>query len=67
LAQAKEGAARGIERHDLKVKAPSARELQKALSALHNYDELTLALHGGKPPKQVEKKKATPRPRKNSY
>jgi hypothetical protein len=25
-----------IERHDLKVKAPSARELQKALSALHN-------------------------------
>jgi hypothetical protein len=58
LAQAKEGAARGIERHDLKVKAPSARELQKARNALHNYDEQTLALHAGKPPKEVDKKKA---------
>jgi hypothetical protein len=55
-----------IERYDLKVKAPSARELQKALSALHNYDELTLALHGGKPPKLTGKKKTTPRTRKNS-
>ncbi|MFZ1011440.1 MAG: hypothetical protein WAN65_31680 [Candidatus Sulfotelmatobacter sp.] len=55
-----------IERHDLKVKAPSARELQKALSALHNYDELTLALHGRKPPELTEKKKATTRTRKNS-
>ena len=45
-----------IERHDHKVKAPSARELQKARDALHNYDELTLALDGGKPPKEVEKK-----------
>ncbi|MGA7928105.1 MAG: hypothetical protein WCA20_19215 [Candidatus Sulfotelmatobacter sp.] len=56
-----------IERYDLKVKAPNARELQKALSALHNYDELTLALHGGKPPpKLTGKKKTTPRTRKNS-
>jgi hypothetical protein len=53
-------------RHDLKVKAPSARELHKALSALDNYDELTLALHGGKPPKPTGKKKATPRPPEES-
>jgi hypothetical protein len=51
-------------------KLPTARELQKALSTLHNYDELTLALHalhGWKPPpKLTGKKKTTPRTRKNS-
>jgi hypothetical protein len=31
------------------IKAPSACELQKALSALHNYYEQTLTLNGGNP------------------
>jgi hypothetical protein len=35
------------------------------LSALHNYDELTLALHGSKPPKLTGKKKTNPRTGKN--
>jgi len=55
-----------IQRHDLKVKAPSARELQKTLSALHNYDELTLTLHGRKPPKTARETKANTRTPKNS-
>jgi hypothetical protein len=55
-----------IQRHDLKVKAPSARELQKTLNALHNYDELTLTLHGRKPTKTAGKKRATTRTPKNS-
>jgi hypothetical protein len=55
-----------IARHDLKIKAPSSRELQKALGALHNYDELTLALHPGKPQKLPRKKKRTKRAPKDS-
>ena len=31
-----------------------------SLSALHNYDELTLALHGGATPKLTGKKETTP-------
>jgi len=47
-----------IERHGLKVKAPSVRQLEKTLTALHNYDELTLTLNKGCLPQGVRKKKA---------
>ena len=47
-----------IERYGLKVKAPSARELKKALTALHDYDELTFTLNKGNPPSGMTKKKA---------
>jgi hypothetical protein len=55
-----------IERHDLKIKAPTASELEKVLNALHNYDQLTLTLHGRKPPKPARGKKARKRTAKNS-
>ncbi len=54
-----------IERPGLKVKAPSAHELQKALSALHDYDELTLTLNRGKLLKRARKKKGAPRTPRN--
>jgi len=41
---------RGVEiaRPGFKVKAASARELEKTLMALHNYDELAFTLNNGK-------------------
>jgi len=47
-----------IERHGLKVKAPSARELKKALMALYDFDRLSLTLNKASPVQGVTKKKA---------
>jgi hypothetical protein len=54
----REGRRIEIERPGLKVKAPNSRELEKILSALHHYDELTIKLNAGKFPTPTEKKKA---------
>jgi len=54
-----------IERAGLKVKASSAGELKKALTALHEYDELTLTLNNGNSPKPFSRRApVTKRPRK---
>jgi hypothetical protein len=52
-----------IERSDIKVKAPTVRDIKKALAALHDYDELSFSLNNAKPTRTT-KKKAVPKERR---
>jgi hypothetical protein len=48
-----------IRRHDLSVKAPTVRELKQTLTAINDYDKLTLELQtAGAPKRRYAKKRA---------
>jgi hypothetical protein len=47
-----------IERPGLRMKVATVRDLEKTLTALHNYDELNLTLNNAKPTKRPMNKKS---------